>query len=99
MEFGHPAGHHQCLTLDVAYVGNHGFQEESTLTLTSRRLALGGTVLRSPTCRQPRALTTHVCKPDAAAEVGGQYSAQFPYLSNIDWATNGGSSPTTTPCR
>jgi hypothetical protein len=76
------------VTLDVAYVGNHGFREELDEDLNQPALGTGWALngANVATCLLP----THVCKPNATAEAaGGQYSAQFPYISNIDWATNG----------
>ena len=76
------------LTLDVAYVGNHGFREELDEDLNQSALGTGWALngANVATCLLP----AHSCKPNGAAEAaGGQYSTQFPYIANIDWATNG----------
>ena len=76
------------LTVDVAYVGNHGFREELDEDLNQPALGTGWALTGAnvATCLLP----AHSCKPNAAAEAaGGQYSTQFPYIANIDWATNG----------
>jgi hypothetical protein len=76
------------VTLDVAYVGNHGFREELDEDINQPALGTGWALngANVATCLLP----THVCKPNSAAEAaGGQYSTQFPYITNIDWATNG----------
>jgi hypothetical protein len=78
------------LTLDVAYVGNHGFQQEYLVDLNQPPIGTGWPAPvagnNTSTC-----ITTNVCKANTAAELAaGQYSAMFPYLSNIDIATTAG---------
>jgi hypothetical protein len=74
------------LTVDVAYVGNHGFRQEVNVDLNQPALGAGWTAAAVSTC-----ITTLKCKP--GAEVGPYTaSGQFLYISNIDWATNGYSS-------
>ena len=73
------------LALDVAYVGNHGYETETMIDLNQPAIGAGWPLngANVTTC-----ITTHVCNPNAALEAG-QYSATFPYLSNIDQITNG----------
>ncbi len=72
------------LTLDVAYVGNHGFDEEMVVDLNQPAIGAGWTSSAVSTC-----ITTNVCAANAAAE-GGQYDTPgfaggtFPYLSYIN---------------
>src|SRR5665213_979856 len=75
------------LTLDVAYVGVHGYNEEVLKDLNQPPLGAGWPLngANVATCITP---PTYVCKPNAALEVG-RYSSIFPYLSQIDEATNG----------
>lgn len=78
------------LTLDVAYVGNHGYRQEVNVDLNQPVLGAGWDANAVGACLGS-APTYNKCKADAPAEVG-QYSGQFLYISNIDWATNGLSS-------
>ena len=41
MEYGHSARHHQQLTLDVAYVGVHGYNEAHSVDLNEPALGTG----------------------------------------------------------
>jgi hypothetical protein len=79
------------LTLDVAYVGNHGAQQEYLSDLNQPPLGTGWDATAVGACLASAPAYGN-CKPDTAAErAAGQYSAQFPYLSNIDIAgTEGG---------
>jgi hypothetical protein len=76
------------LTLDVAYVGNHGFREEASVDLNQPAIGAGWDATAINSCLGSAATNYNKCKPDATAEVG-QYTAQFPYINNIDSATNG----------
>ena len=75
------------LTLDAAYVGVHGYNEEVLKDLNQPALGAGwpsnganvATCITAP---------TYVCKPNTTLEAG-QYSTIFPYLSQIDEATTG----------
>ncbi len=97
------------LTLDVAYVGNHGFQQEILEDLNQPAIGTGwntpwtanqlsaakgpaaGAGLTSAQLCLDTALATAFCKANTAAEVAaGQYSAEFPYLTNIDQVNYGG---------
>jgi len=100
------------LTIDVAYVGNHGFQQEvledlnqpaigtgwnspwtsaAQLTAAGLKGSTAGLVGLTSAQLCLTALPTAFCKPNTAAEVAaGQYSAEFPYLTNIDQVNYGG---------
>jgi len=92
------------LTLDVAYVGVHGFNEIHSIDLNEPALGVGwnpssatqtifkagclGGTLANPVAPTQASLTT--CAPDTAAEVAGRpYATQFPYFSYIAQTTNG----------
>jgi hypothetical protein len=89
------------LTLDVAYVGNHGFNEEQIRDLNQPLIGAGwdatavSTCLKSASTNFVTSSGANVCAPDKTAEVGSvtcgtcEYSSTFPYLSNIDVAGNG----------
>jgi len=96
------------LTLDVAYVGNHGGREETIVDLNQPAIGVGWntpwTALQLAAAKLPAGdvgLTSNQiclgqgttafaasCPVNSAAEIG-QYKTIFPYLSNIDVATNG----------
>jgi hypothetical protein len=72
------------LTLDVAYVGNHGFASGSELDINQPAIGAGWDAPAVSACLTPKAGSPLYsnCSPDAAAEVG-PYSSKFPYLSQI----------------
>lgn len=72
------------LTLDVAYVGNHGYDEQYLNDINEPPLGAGWTPARIATC----IATGNVCTPDKTAEVG-PYSTQFPYLNFIMQSQSG----------
>lgn len=75
------------LTVDIAYVGNHGYQQEYLVDLNQSPIGTGwpGPVAGNNTAT---CIATNVCTSNKAAEVAaGQYSSKFPYLSNIDIAS------------
>jgi hypothetical protein len=83
------------VTIDVAYVGNHGFNEETIVDRNQPKLGAGwntpSAVLGGLTAAQSclaSAPAYNKCTPDVGSEVG-QYTSIFPYLSQIDIATNG----------
>ena len=81
------------LTLDVAYVGNHGYDEEAIRDLNQPPIGTGWagapTAAAASRSSAPTGLHT-TAKSSTAQEVAAEpYSAEFPYLSNIDVATNG----------
>ena len=75
------------VTVDVAYVGNHGFNEETIVDRNQPKLGAGWDASAVGNCLGSMPLYNK-CTPDATAEVG-QYTNIFPYLSQIDIATNG----------
>ena len=77
------------LTLDVAYVGNHGYDEEAIRDLNQPPLGTGWAGAPTAACLAS-APAYNNCKVSAAQELAAEpYSAKFPYLTNIDVATNG----------
>ena len=87
------------LTLDVAYVGVHGFDEIHTIDLNEPALGSGwdasaigaaaclGSVT-APTVPTQSSLTK--CAPDTAAEQAARpYATKFPYFNYIAQTTNG----------
>jgi Carboxypeptidase regulatory-like domain/TonB dependent receptor len=83
------------LTLDVAYVGNHGFDEEQIVDVNQPVVGAGWDASAISTCVGSAATGYNKCTPDATAEVRSitcatcAYSSIYPYLSNIDEATTG----------
>ena len=94
------------LTVDVAYVGNHGFQLEYLVDLNQSPIGTGWNTPWTATQLSAAKLgaagdagltsaqlclgqgPSPFCSANTAAEVAaGKYSAQFPYLSNIDIAS------------
>lgn len=77
------------LTLDVAYVGNHGYDEEAIRDLNQPPVGTGWAGTPTTNCLLT-APAYNNCKVSSTQEVAAErYSAIFPYLSNIDVATNG----------
>lgn len=70
------------LSIDVAYVGNYGFNEMYTADLNQPALFAGwdGTAINACLGSAP---TYTKCSPDSAAELG-PYSTKFPYLNYIN---------------
>lgn len=66
------------LTVDIAFVGNHGFAEGTEQDINQPAIGAGYTPAVVTACIANPAN----CNPDASAEVG-PYSAKFPYLSQI----------------
>lgn len=75
------------LTVDVAYVGNHGSREENIEDLDQPAIGAGWNATAVSACLAS-APTYNNCKPNVAAEAG-QYTTIFPYLNSIDIATSG----------
>ena len=73
------------LSLDVAYVGNYGFNEMYTADLNQPKLFAGWDPSAIGACLAPASVAKNYsnCNPDPSAEVG-QYTAKFPYLSYIN---------------
>ena len=72
------------LTMDVAYVGNHGFKQGSEADVNQPAIGAGWDASAIGTCLSPASVAAGYtpCAPDTAAEVG-PYSSKFPYLSQI----------------
>jgi hypothetical protein len=70
------------LTVDVAYVANHG-REASKTDINQPPIGAGWTSAALNTC-----LSTLVCTPDATAEAAAAPFARFPYLQNINQIGN-----------
>jgi hypothetical protein len=77
------------LTLDVAYVGNHGFREQFSADLNNPATGAGWDTKAVGNCLSAASVAANYnnCKPTIAAEVG-PYSLQFPYLNYIVRAFN-----------
>jgi hypothetical protein len=69
------------LAIDVAYVGNYGWNETSAAQLNMPALGAGWTTAKINTCLASKP-TYNQCTPDTTQEVG-QYSAIFPYFNFI----------------
>jgi hypothetical protein len=77
------------LTVDVAYVGNHGANEQSEIDLNQPPIGTGWAGTPTTNCLAS-APTYSNCKVSSAQEVAaGQYRAEFPYFNTIGFATNG----------
>ena len=76
------------LTIDVAYVANHGYDEETLLDLNQPPLGAGFTPAVVAACIGAPSATN--CKPSQNAEMLAQpYHNLFPYLSYITATSNG----------
>jgi hypothetical protein len=76
--------------MDIAYVGNRGYQQEYLVDLNQPPI---GTGWPAPVAGNNTfvCINTNVCKANTAAEVAAsKYGTMFPYLSNIDIATTAG---------
>jgi hypothetical protein len=69
------------LTVDVAYVGNHGFDEPSRVDINQPQLGSGYTPSIINSCIAAK--TAAACTPSVAAETATTPFQQFPYLNNI----------------
>ena len=77
------------LTMDVAYVGNHGANEQSEIDLNQPPVGTGWAGTPTTNCLAS-APTYSNCKVNTAQEVAaGQYRGEFPYFNTIGFATNG----------
>jgi len=78
------------LTLDVAYVGNHGADEMAQVDLNQPPLGTGWAGTPTANCLASAATNYNNCKPSTAQELAaGQYRSIYPYLSTIYEVTNG----------
>jgi Carboxypeptidase regulatory-like domain len=76
------------LTVDVAYVANHGFDEETLRDANQPPLGAGFTPAIIQACIV--APSAKNCAPSSAAEIAAEpYNSLFPYLSYITETTNG----------
>ena len=76
------------LTIDVAYVGNHGFDEETTADVNQPPLGAGYTPAVVASCIA--APSAKNCTPSQAAITAARpYNAKFPYLNYISTTTTG----------
>ena len=76
------------LTLDVAYVANHGYDEETTLDVNQPPLGAGYTPAIVTACIA--APSAKNCAPSQTAITQAQpYHSLFPYLSYISTTSNG----------
>lgn len=75
------------LSVDVAYVANHG-REASKSDLNQPPLGAGWTTAAINTCLGSAAAGYNKCAPDAAAEAAAAPYARFPYLQNINQIGN-----------
>jgi len=72
------------LAIDVAYVGNYGWNETSSVQLNMPTLGAGWDQTAIANCLSPASVAANYnnCKPTAAKEVG-QYTNIFPYFNFI----------------
>jgi hypothetical protein len=78
------------LTVDVAYVGVHGYREIMWTDVNQPPLGVGWTAAAVSSCLASAPLYGN-CKPDAAVEKAARpYNIKFPYLSYISQAGQGG---------
>jgi hypothetical protein len=76
------------LTVDVAYVANHG-REASKTDINQPPVGAGWTATAIAACLNPLASPLYSkCTPDATAEAAAAPFAQFPYLQNINQIGN-----------
>jgi hypothetical protein len=81
------------LTLDVAYVGNHGYDETLSIDVNAVPVGTGWTDTVVAAClAAPNGskASASACKPDSDAIVAGRpYNSSFPYLKHIVRPTSG----------
>ncbi len=75
------------LTMDVAYVGNHGFALGSEADINQPAIGAGWDNSAVTACLNSAPGGFNNCSPDPNAEVG-PYSSKFPYLSQIAQLAN-----------
>jgi hypothetical protein len=81
------------LSLDLAYVGNHGTKLLGLTDLNQPPVGAGWTAAAKAACLASAATGYDNCAPDTAAEIAASpYGTKFPYLSYIDWLSNLGKS-------
>ena len=73
------------LTLDIAYVGNHGYDETRSIDLNAVPVGTGWTPAAVNTC-----ITTGTCRTDMNAIIAARpYNSQFPFYNYIVRTTSG----------
>jgi hypothetical protein len=78
------------LTLDVAYVGNHGYDEVAQVDANQPPLGTGWAGTPTTNCLNSAPLYNNCKGVSAAQELAAQpYGSKFPYLKNITEITNG----------
>ena len=79
------------LTLDVAYVGNHGYKQQYFNDLNEPPLGAGWDASAVNTCLNPLTVPLYkTCTPDKTNEAAlSPYQAKFPYLNFIIESQNG----------
>jgi hypothetical protein len=76
------------LTLEVAYVGNHG-REGNKMDINEPPIGTGWTAAAINSCLGSKSTGYNACSPDTGAEAAGQtYASKFPYLQNVNQITN-----------
>ena len=75
------------LTLDLAYIGNHGFHEASFEDINQPLVGAGWTTTAVSNCLASASSNYNNCKVNSKAEVG-PYNSLFPYLAAIDQTGN-----------
>jgi hypothetical protein len=75
------------LSLDLAYIGNHGFHEASFEDINQPAIGAGWTTTQINKCLASASSNYNNCKADSTAELG-PYSSLFPYLGAIDQTGN-----------
>ena len=77
------------LTLDVAYVGNHGFREESFGELNQPPTGAGWDATAVANCLASASTFYNNCNVDSAAEQAARpFNSKFPYLNYIIQVAN-----------
>jgi len=77
------------LTLDVAYVGIHGYDEANMVDLNEPAVGTGWDATAIASCRASVSNFTSNCTPNAGLIATARpYGAQFPYFKNIVQTTN-----------
>jgi len=75
------------LTLEVAYVGNHG-REANKMDINQPPIGAGWTPAAIASCLGSKSTGYDNCSPDAGVEAAAAPYAQFPYIQNVNWITN-----------
>lgn len=76
------------LSLDVAYLGNHGTKIFGTRDINAPAVGTGYSAGNLATCASPDPATYSTCSNGPDLGESGPYSAKFPYISWIDQLSN-----------